>query len=599
MTQNHASFEVFGKTIDELQAAQARGEIDARGLVQAYLARIAAYDQAGPALNAVVTLSPDALDQAAHLDRERVATGPRGPLHGIPILVKDNYDTADMPTSGGALALATLQSPRDAALVRRLRAAGAVILGKTTLHELAAGITTTSSLTGATRNPYDLERVPGGSSGGSGAAVAAGFAAAALGSDTCGSIRIPAANQNLVGLRSSFGLASRAGVMPLSWSQDVTGPLARCVEDLALLLDATVGEDSEDRATQGAAAHIPPSYRAVLAPGALRGLRIGVLDAFFGDAPEEAEVSATVRAALQAMQAQGAELVPVAVPELDRLLAGSSAIPHEFKFDLADYLAARPGAPVRSLGDILDRGLHHQALDAVLRLRDLPTERDTPACRDAAALRQTLRDAVLAVFAQERLDVIAHPTLRRLPAPIGDVQLGQTCQLSASTGFPALCFPAGFSAGGVPVGMEFLGRPHTEALLLNCAYDWQRYGPDRQAPFSTPPLVEGAAPRPRQALLHLPFALSLAYDACTGMLSCEFDPQALPVGGIALVLQRSVAGTVGPVIGHLWRPGQPTGRAALRLAAADRQALAAAGLCVQWFDRAHPLGAGRVPVALG
>ncbi len=201
-------------------------------------------------------LNPRALDEADALDRERAEKGPRGPLHGIPVLVKDNYDTVGMPTSGGALGLATLQPAADAFQVKRLRDAGAVILGKTTMHELAAGITTISSLTDQTRNPYDLQRVPGGSSGGTGAAVGASFAAAGMGSDTCGSIRIPAANQNLVGLRGTRGLSSRTGVMPLSSTQDIAGPLARSVTDLAIMLDATVGPDPADQITdRGRVAH--------------------------------------------------------------------------------------------------------------------------------------------------------------------------------------------------------------------------------------------------------------------------------------------------------------------------------------------------------
>ncbi len=215
-----------------------------RGLVESYLARIQAYDQAGPRLNAIVLINPRAREDADAMDRERADKKVRGPLHGIPVLIKDNYDTADMPTSGGALGLATLQPAADAFQVKKLRDAGAVILGKTTMHELAAGITTISSLTGQTRNPYDLLRVPGGSSGGTGAAIGASFAAAGMGSDTCGSIRIPAANQNLVGLRGTHGLSSRTGVMPLSSTQDIAGPLARSVTDLAIMLDATVGRRS-------------------------------------------------------------------------------------------------------------------------------------------------------------------------------------------------------------------------------------------------------------------------------------------------------------------------------------------------------------------
>ncbi len=246
-------FEVFEQSILDLQAAQTAGRVASKGLVESYLARIAAYDQAGPALNAIVLLNPRARDEAEALDRERAAKGPRGPLHGIPVLIKDNYDTADMPTTAGTLGLATLRPAADAFQVKRLRDAGAVILGKTTMHELAAGITTISSLTGQTRNPYDLARVPGGSSGGTGAAIGASLAAAGMGSDTCGSIRIPAANQNLVGLRATRGLSSRTGVIPLSSTQDVAGPLARTVTDLAIMLDATVGADPQDAVTADAA----------------------------------------------------------------------------------------------------------------------------------------------------------------------------------------------------------------------------------------------------------------------------------------------------------------------------------------------------------
>ena len=351
------------QSILELQAAQTAGQVTSRGLVESYLARIQAYDQAGPRLNAVVLVNPLAREEADALDQERAAKGPRGPLHGIPVLVKDNYDTVGMPTSGGALGLATLQPAADAFQVKRLRDAGAVILGKTTMHELAAGITTISSLTDQTRNPYDLNRVPGGSSGGTGAAVAASFAAVGMGSDTCGSIRIPAANQNLVGLRGTQGLSSRTGIMPLSSTQDIAGPLARSVTDLAIVLDATVGADPADAITAESAGKIPKSFRDSLAADGLKGARIGVLRALFGTAPEDDEVGGIVRKSLDAMKAQGAELVEVTVPGLDDLLREGSVIGDEFKFDLADYLAKQPNAPVKSLGEILDRGLHHVQLD--------------------------------------------------------------------------------------------------------------------------------------------------------------------------------------------------------------------------------------------
>ena len=328
-------------------------------------------------------INPRAREEAEALDRERAEKGPRGPLHGIPVLIKDNYDTTDMPTSGGALALATLQPAADAFQVRKLREAGAVILGKTTMHELASGITNISSLTNQTRNPYDLYRTPGGSSGGTGAAIGASFAAAGMGSDTCGSIRIPAANQNLVGLRGTHGLSSRTGVMPLSSTQDIAGPLARTVTDLAIMLDATVGADPSDAITKDSAGHIPKSYREALVDGGLKGARIGVLRSLWGTAGEDGEVTGILNKALDGMKAQGAEVVDIAVPGLDDLLRESSVINDEFKFDLMAYLAKHPNAPVKSLGDVIERGLHHDALDTQFRLRNSPEKRETEHYRQA------------------------------------------------------------------------------------------------------------------------------------------------------------------------------------------------------------------------
>src|SRR5918996_4539845 len=254
------TFDVIEKTIPELQAAMRSSQVTSRQLVEIYLARIAAYDRQGPRLNAMVVLNPNALRDADVLDRERASKRERGPLHGIPIVIKDNFETVDMPTAAGSLALASYQSTGDAHQVEKLRAAGAVVIGKTNMHELAAGITSISSVGGQTRNPYDLSRNPGGSSGGTGAAVAANFAVGGMGSDTCGSIRIPAAHNNLVGLRGTRGLASGRGIVPLSTTQDIGGPLARTLGDLAIMLDATVGADPADETTAAASGHIPKSY---------------------------------------------------------------------------------------------------------------------------------------------------------------------------------------------------------------------------------------------------------------------------------------------------------------------------------------------------
>src|SRR6187401_1712623 len=492
-------FEVHEQSILDLQAAQASGRVTSRGLVESYLARIQAYDQAGPRLNAIVMVNPRAREDADAMDRERADRKVPGPLHGIPVLIKDNYDTAEMPTSGGTLALATLQPAADAFQVKKLRDAGAVILGKTTMHELAAGITTISSLTGQTRNPYELLRTPGGSSGGTGAAIGASFAAAGMGSDTCGSIRIPAANQNLVGLRGTHGLSSRTGVMPLSSTQDIAGPLARSVTDLAIMLDATVGPDPNDPITAEGGAHIPKSFRDALAADGLKGARIGVLRTLWGTAPEDDEVAGIVRKALDGFKAQGAEVVDIAVPGLDDLLRESSVIGDEFKFDLAAYLAKIPNAPVKSLGEILDRGLNHAELDATFRLRNQPEKRETEHYRQAMIKRRTLRALVLATLEEQRIDALAYPTLRRKPALIGEAQGGTNCQLSATTGLPAIAMPAGFSNDGLPIALELLGGAWEEAKLLKYAFASEQATKPRKAPFSTPPLVNGAAPAPLSA----------------------------------------------------------------------------------------------------
>ena len=598
-------FDVYEQSILALQAAQTDGRVTSRGLVDAYLARIAAYDQAGPHLNSIVTLNPHAREDADALDRERAQRGPRGPLHGIPVLVKDNYDTADMPTSGGTLSLATMQPTADAFQVKRLRDAGAVILGKTAMHELAAGITTISSLTGQTRNPYDLMRLPGGSSGGTGVAVSVSFAAAGMGSDTCGSIRIPAANQNLVGLRPTRGLSSRSGVMPLSDLQDVAGPLARTVTDLALMLDATVGPDPDDAVTADAAAHVPASYRNGLGTAHLKGARIGVLRALFGGAPEDETVATLTQKALDAMKVQGAEVVEVTVPGLDDLLRDSSVIADEFKFDFAAYLARHPSAPVKSLGEIIDRGLDHEALDQVFRQRNATQKRESEHYRQALLKRRALRQAIETALEAQRLDAIAYPTLRRKPAIIGEPQLGSNCQLSATTGLPAISMPAGFTEDVLPVGIEFLGSAFSERALLGLAFAWEQAAAPRRAPFSAPPLIKGAAPRPI-ALVAMagsapgPVArVQFTYDTSTGVL--QYDATVNGLGGdrvIALTLQDSVSGQPGPVLAHLLASGRSSGAASLVMRGRDREQLVAGHVFLHLYTQGAPLGIGRAQLVL-
>lgn len=596
--QSATTFDVSEKSILELQSAQSAGQTTSRKLVEAYLARIKAYDQSGPKLNTIVTLNPQALTQADALDQERQSKGPRGPLHGIPILVKDNFDTRDMPTSGGTLALATLQPEHDAFQLRLLRDAGAVILGKTALHELAAGITTNSSLTGSTRNPYDPARTPGGSSGGTGAAVAASFAAAGMGSDTCGSIRIPAANQNLVGLRVTNGLSSRAGVMPLSSTMDVAGPLARSMSDLAIMLDATVGSDPNDKTTATAAQHIPATYQQTPDVSLLKGMRIGVLGMLFGSAPEAVEVSQLVHQSLGSMEAQGLELVDITVPKLIELMLSSNVIGHEFKFDLAHYLSQHPNAPVKSLGEIIELGLHHELLDSVLRLRNQPTQQVTDAYRQALDKRRELKDAMLAVFATHRLDAIAYPVLQRKAAFLGEAQLGPTCPLSSNTGLPALSMPAGFTVDGIPVGMELLGKAFDEPVLMRLGFAWEQLSQLRRAPYSTPPLVNGRAPQPIPFVVIVP---SKSPDKATAQANFDYDvtrselafkasvSNAEAIEIIALTLHRGFEGKPGPVIAHLLKH-QTSNTDVIKLKAIDRDALLKGELYLRLFTKQTPLG---------
>lgn len=526
------AFNVMEKSIEDLQKAMENKQVTSQELVELYLARIAAYDQRGPALNAVIALNPLAHDEAIKLDAERLAKGARGPLHGIPMLVKDNYETLEMPTTAGSIALRGFHPKRDGFLVQRLKEAGAIILAKTTMHELAAGIETVGSSFGRTRNPYDLDRTPGGSSGGTGAGVAANFAAAGMGSDTCGSIRIPAANNNLVGLRGTQGLSSRTGIVPLSSSQDIGGPLARSIADLAIIFDATVAADKQDRQTlavrsvidadednPGPAPPVRPSYRKTLDPVALKGARIGVVRSLFGSAPEDQEVTGIVNQALDAMKKAGAEVTDVSVPGLDDLLRNSSLITSDFKFDLREYLAKADSPPVQSLGEILDRGLYHAALESTFRLRNRPETRETDATRRARIKQAALRQVTAAVLDEQRLDALVYPTLQRRAARIGESQAGTNCQLSAHSGLPALSVPAGFTGDEVPVGLELLGPAFSESALLSLGYSFEQALPLRRAPFSTPALVDGKPPSLRTTrVAHLGITLTLSYDVTMSRL---------------------------------------------------------------------------------
>jgi Asp-tRNA(Asn)/Glu-tRNA(Gln) amidotransferase A subunit family amidase len=595
-------FDVVEKTIPELQAAMTSGAVTSRELVEQYLARIEAYDKRGPRLSAMIAINPRALEAAEALDRERRERGPRGPLHGIPIVVKDNYETEEMPTTGGSEALAGFETHRDAFQVARLRAAGAVLLGKTNLHELAAGIITVSSLGGQTRNPYDPARTPGGSSGGSGAAVAASFAAAATASDTCGSIRIPAANNNLFGLRGTAGLSSRAGIIPLSHTQDIGGPVARTITDLAIMLDATVGPDPDDSGSLAGEGHVPASFRDGLKESALQGVRIGLLKNLFGTAPEDEEVAGIVRKALDAIKPQGVELVEVTVPGLDETLQGSSLINHEFKTDLIAYLSQFPNAPVRSLADILEKGAFHAALETTFKQRNA-VEPDAEAIRRAHAKRAQAQRLIVGALDEHRLDALAYPTLRRRPVVVEEPQRGTNCQLSASTGFPALAVPAGFTEDGVPIGMELLGPAWSDAKLLAMGFAYEQAVKPRRAPPTTPALVAGKVPAPSTFTLApeasgpgSPMTMTGRYDKVSGQLSYEFHGLTAGDAVLAAVIHRGPAGSDGPVIVRLANPAAPSAAGEVVLAPYQRRWLEEGRLVVTLRTKRNPGRAVSIPL---
>lgn len=604
--RSSASFDVFEKSILELQEAMTTRRATARQIVQAYLDRISAYDHEGPALNAIITLNPDALAQADELDRERIERGPRGPLHGIPVLIKDNFATADMPTSGGTIALATFRPGSDAFQVKRLREAGAIVLGKTTMHELAMNVLTVASLSGETRNPYDPRRSPGGSSGGTGAGIGASFAAAGMGSDTCGSIRVPAAYQSLFGLRGTAGLSSRAGVIPLSSTQDEAGPMARSVTDLAIMMDATVGYDPDDPVTAAMKDRPEPAYRASLRLGALKDARIGVLRALLTRGLMDGAMLDRSNAALDAMKAQGAVLVDVEIPGLDPVVrAAGEVMAHEFKSDFAEYLRQHPGAPIATIDDIASQGLVHEAIDARLKRRSAAEKRDEKTYAQALMNRTEARRMILDAMRVANVDVLAYPTILRPPVLWGAEASGTaTCGMSATTGLPALSMPLGLSVNMLPVGMDLLGKPFEESRLLDLAYDWEQSAHPRTPPFSTPPLIHGKAP----GLAHFKVSLATApgrpvadvvftYDPLTASL--RFTARISKLGNdvpVALTLQRSEDAKPGPVLALLLRAGQVTGESELHLNTRTRADLTAGRLFIHLYTRALPLGAGRVPL---
>jgi len=488
-------FELDGTSITELAAGMAQGKYTAHALVEKYLARIAEIDQQGPQLKSVLEVNPDALAIANKLDQERKQGRVRGPLHGVPVLIKDNLDTADrMQTSAGSLALLGSRPPQDSFVAQKLREAGAVILGKTNLSEWAniRSAHSTSGWSGRgglTRNPYALDRNPCGSSSGSGAAVAASLCAVAVGTETDGSIVCPSSANGIVGIKPTLGLVSRAGVIPIAHSQDTPGPMARTVREAAILLTALAGVDPRDSATAASQGKVA-DYTQFLDPNGLRGARIGVARKYFGFSDL---VDQVMERAIEAMKHAGAQIVdPADLPSHGKFDDSElTVLLFELKADLNAYLAARGAAP-KSLADIItfndqnrQKEMPYFGQDLFLKAEakgDLTSKEYT----DALANNQRLsrKEGIDAVMDQNRLDAIMAPT--GSPAWLsdlanGDHTSGGSSNAAAVAGYPDITVPAGF-VFGLPVGISFFGRAWSEPTLLKIASGFEHTTQSRKAP---------------------------------------------------------------------------------------------------------------------
>jgi amidase len=494
------AFEFEETTISELQQGMSNGKLSARELAEKYIERIEKFDRKGARLNSIIELNPDALSLAAELDRERKTKGARSPLHGIPILLKDNIDTADrMRTTAGSLALADTFAPRDAFIVERLRAAGAVVLGKTNLSEWANFRSTHSSSGwsgrgGQTRNPYAIDRNPCGSSSGSGVAVAANFAAAAIGTETDGSIVCPASACSLVGIKPTLGLVSRSGIIPIAHSQDTAGPMTRTVADAALLLNALTGVDPRDRATQTSRGKSQADYTRFLDPAGLRGARIGVARKFFGF---NDKVDKLMTDAIDALKRGGATVVdPADLPSHGKYDDSEfEVLLYEFKADLNKYLAERGGGAPRSLKELIEfnernreREMPYFGQEIFLKAQEKGAL-NSKAYLAALAKNHRLSRAggIDAAIAKHRLDAIIAPTGGppwTTDLVNGDHFSGGSSTPAAVAGYPNINVPAGY-VFGLPVGISFFGTAYSEPVLIKLAYAYEQATKHRRPPQFT------------------------------------------------------------------------------------------------------------------
>ena len=488
-------------TIAELQEAMTSGQITARRLTELYIERIQQIDQQGPRLRSVVEINPDALTIADELDRERQNKGRRGPLHGIPILLKENIATDDrMETTAGSLALLGARPPRDAFVARKLREAGAVILGKANLSEWANFRSTSSSSGwsgrgGQTRNPYILDRNPCGSSSGSAVAVSANLAAASLGTETDGSILCPSSINGVIGIKPTVGLTSRSGVVPIAHSQDTVGPFGRTVADAAAVLGALTGVDALDAATQASAGKFYSDYTQFLDANGLKGARIGVArEVYFG---YSSKADAIINAAIEKMKELGAEIIdPANIPTAKQMSdseAELTVLLYEFKADLNQYLAELVSSPVRTLAEVIAFNLAHAEQEMLYFGQELHEKAQaTTTLEDPkylAALEENQRlsrqEGIDAVMDQFQLDALVTPTNGPawcIDLVNGDLVSGGSSQPAALAGYPAISVPAGFARDLLPVGITFTGRAFSEPTLIKLAYAFEQGTRVRRAP---------------------------------------------------------------------------------------------------------------------
>jgi len=495
------TFEVEETTIAQVHDAMKAGRLTCRALVGEYLKRISAYDKNGPAINAIVLINPDAEKQADELDRRFAQSGLTGPLHCVPMIVKDNFETAGLRTSNGALAFEKFIPDHDAFLVKRVKEAGAIVLAKSNMAEWAFSPyeTVSSILPGYTHNPYALERVTAGSSGGTAAAIAASMGLVGLGSDTGNSIRGPSSHQSLVGIRSTMGLTSRAGVFPLSMLADIAGPMARTVEDAARVFQVVVGEDPNDPVTAAAHDHPKVDYLAALDRNGLKGATIGILRQAYERESTDPEITKIFLNAIEELKRAGATIVdPITVEQVPRGGGGGGRGGggcQGFKYDLNHFLASEGDkVPVKSLAEVLRSRGYHPSVQLRLENADKGAENgpETPACEADRNYRAQFRTAVLNAMDKYKLDAFVYPTWSNIPRLIGDLNTpaGDNSQIySPTTGFPAINVPMGFSRGGtLPIGMTIFGKAWSEATLIKFAYAYEQSTMHRHPPPSTPPL---------------------------------------------------------------------------------------------------------------